>query len=31
MLMEPYPESAKVIDEAGDGVNIGGLKPEDCV
>ena len=29
MLMEPYPESAKVIEEAGEGVKMGGLKPED--
>ena len=33
MLMEPYPESAKVIEDAGEGVKMGGLKPEDwdCV
>lgn len=30
MLMDPYPESAKVIEEAGDGVKMGGLKLEDC-
>jgi hypothetical protein len=29
MLMDPYPESAKVIEVAGEGVKIGGLKLED--
>lgn len=27
---DPYPESPKVAEEPGDGVKIGGEKPEDC-
>lgn len=29
-LKEPYPESPKVADEAGDGVKMGGEETEDC-